>query len=432
MEDKTVEGICGEIDIFSAPVSQKTILSGDWIQYKTTQAINQESPLIFEINGAGEKYVDTSKTLLLLKLRAYTGDMKPLSDADKFTVANNLGGTLFQECIVEMNQVIVSQSHQLYHIKNYLLNLFNYNDSAKSTHLTAGLWYSDEAGKMDDVESAPAKKRANFLRNGKTLELMCRLSADALNTPQYLLNGVDLRITLRRNPDALIFLAGGLLAPKLIIEDASLYCRKVTLSPSILVAHAKILQTKVAQYHFKRTELVHYTLSQGSHSKSFENLMSGKTPIRILVCFLKNSALVGEYKSNVFNFQHFNLNYLNLSLNGVTVGTKPLAPNFETGEYMVPYLMSFYGTGIGSSDDGNCVSRTDYAQGMTIFAYDLTADLSASEPHWSLPQNGSIRIEVGFSKALETTVSMLCLLEYRETLQIDRSRQVSLTYKGGN
>jgi hypothetical protein len=430
MADKTVEGMNAELDIFSAPVAQKTILSGDWVQFKPTQAINSESPLIFEISGTGDRYIDTSRTLLNLKVRVLNGKNEPIGDTEKFAPASYLLCSAFNEAIVEYNQNIVSQCHGLYHMKSYWESYFNFGTSARESHLTAALFYQDLAGSYDDPDAGPAKKRASFVRHGKTLELMGRLHCDVLNTPQYLLNGVNIRLTLRRNPDALLFLAEDNLSPKLIIDDATLYVRSVNLSPSILVAHAKILHTKPSQYHYRRTEMLHYTVSQGTFQKSIENILCGRTPIRIVMGLVKNSSFNGNYKENIFNFEHFNLNYLNLAINGATVGTKPLQPNYETGECMVPYVMGFFGSGICLADDGNTISREDYSKSNAIYAWDLTPDVGASESHWSQPQNGGLRIELGFSKALPTTVSLIILAEFRETLNIDYGRQCSLTYKG--
>jgi hypothetical protein len=111
MADKTVEGMNAELDIFSAPVAQKTILSGDWVQFKPTQAINSESPLIFEISGTGDRYIDTSRTLLNLKVRVLNGKNEPIGDTEKFAPASYLLCSAFNEAIVEYNQNIVSQCH---------------------------------------------------------------------------------------------------------------------------------------------------------------------------------------------------------------------------------------------------------------------------------------------------------------------------------
>jgi hypothetical protein len=431
MNEKTIEGINGELDLFSVPVSQKSVLSGDWIQYKPTQQINADSPLLFEISGSGDRYIDTSKTLLNVKLKVLKEDNTPIKDTEAFAVTNNLLSSLFNECTVEYNNQLVSQSHQLYHIKAYWENLFNFSDSAKSTFLTAAGFYQDEAGKFESATAKANLKRASFLRDGKSYEIMGRLHADVLQASQYLLNEVDVRICLRRNADALICLADGdKMNVKVIIEDATLFVRKLNLSPAVLVAHAKILESKTALYHYRRTEMLHFTLGTGTFQKSFENILCGKTPIRMVMGLIENSAFNGNYKQSVLNFQHFNLNYLNLAINGQTVNTKPMQPNYKNGQYMIPYLMSFWGVGIQMQDDGNCISFDDFPNGYCIYSWDLTPDMSASDSHWSMPQNGGIRLECGFSEALSSTVSMIIMAEYRETLELDRSRQCSLTYKG--
>jgi len=75
------------------------------------------------------------------------------------------------------------------------------------------------------------------------------------------------------------------------------------------------------------------------------------------------------------------------------------------------------------------INRNSYRKGYTLFAFDLTPDLSAhSSGHWNLIKSGSLRIEVRFSEALTHVVNCLVYAEYDNIIEIDSSRQVIMDY----
>ena len=76
-------------------------------------------------------------------------------------------------------------------------------------------------------------------------------------------------------------------------------------------------------------------------------------------------------------------------------------------------------------DDGNQIHRQDYPHGYTLFAFDLTPDMSANgETHWNLIKHGSVRLEVRFAKQLRSTINRIVYAEFPNILEIDASRQV--------
>jgi len=57
-------------------------------------------------------------------------------------------------------------------------------------------------------------------------------------------------------------------------------------------------------------------------------------------------------------------------------------------------------------NEGNSISRDDYANGYTLFAFDLTPDLSANcAGHWNLVKHESLRLKMRFAKALSVTIN---------------------------
>ena len=54
-----------------------------------------------------------------------------------------------------------------------------------------------------------------------------------------------------------------------------------------------------------------------------------------------------------------------------------------------------------------------------MLVFDLTPDRAASEGHSSNPENGHIRLEMKFDKALSDPVTCLLYLEYENSVRVD-------------
>jgi len=120
------------------------------------------------------------------------------------------------------------------------------------------------------------------------------------------------------------------------------------------------------------------------------------------------------------------------------IPSRPIQPNFSKNNplYIEAYhtffsLILFSGTGIHFLNEGNCISRDDYANGYTLFAFDLTLDLSANcAAHWNLVKHESLRLEVRFEKALSVTINCIVYAEFDNVLEIDSSHQVIVDCSG--
>ena len=64
-----------------------------------------------------------------------------------------------------------------------------------------------------------------------------------------------------------------------------------------------------------------------------------------------------------------------------------------------------------------------------MLLFDLTPDLGASEGHTSHPENGNIRIELKFNKALPEAITCLLYLEFDNSVRIDKLRTVSTPFR---
>ncbi|GBL87016.1 hypothetical protein AVEN_218725-1 [Araneus ventricosus] len=134
--------------------------------------------------------------------------------------------------------------------------LLNHGFNSKTSQLSSVLYYKDTAGGFnifDESSTTPNEgfnERASPFKNSATVDMIGRLHVDIFNQERLLLNLVDLKIKLIRSKPE--FCLMGNEGYKVIFDRVSLFVRKVSLSPGVLIGHAKALQKATAKYPIDR------------------------------------------------------------------------------------------------------------------------------------------------------------------------------------
>lgn len=420
-----------ELDLFSLPPTQTHIESGGWVQYKPVSSVNESSSLEFVVPGQGDEYIDLSHTLLGIKakiVKKADGAALAAADDDIVGPVNNWLHSLFSQVDTYLNQKIVSSPSNAYPYRSYLESLLSYGPAAKNSHVTCNLWVKDEPGKMDAADSAGLKARRAFTKRSKTVDMIGKVHGDLFNQEKYLLNGVELRLKFVRSRDVFCLIANAN-DYKINIIEATLYVRRVKVSPTILLNHARALEKTTAKYPITRVDVRTNTIAAGVQSASLDNLVNGQLPTRIIVGLVSNAAFTGSITTNPFNFETFGMNYVSFHVDGQQIPGMILTPDFDNNEYIRAYHTLFSGTGIHYSDSGNEISRSDYQEGYALIALDFTPDLEAHvKSHWSLVRHGNLRLELRFKAALANAVTIVSYAEFDNVVEIDRNRNVIVDF----
>ena len=72
-------------------------------------------------------------------------------------------------------------------------------------------------------------------------------------------------------------------------------------------------------------------------------------------------------------------------------------------------------------------SRNDYPAGYTLFAFDLSPDLE-NDGHFNKRKSGPMRLEIHFAKPLPTTINVIILAEFENTIEINHSCNILFDY----
>ncbi len=110
-----------------------------------------------------------------------------------------------------------------------------------------------------------------------------------------MLNGVDIKIRMTRGKDKFCLMRDDAIAYKLNIVSASLFVKKVSVSPGVRLGHAQALLTTTAKYPIERVCLKNFSIPPGSRVSNQANLFLGMLPKSIILAMTENAAFSGAY-----------------------------------------------------------------------------------------------------------------------------------------
>ena len=430
VSDDSCECLLSDLDIFEVPPTQTSIQQAAWLEYLPITSIHGTAPIEFEIVGSGQDYIDLQNVLLYVRAKITQHNGNDLAADSTASPVNLFLHSMFSQIDVSLNGTMISSSTSTYPYRAMLETLLSYGSDAKKSQLGAELFYKDDGGRMDEtiIDNVGARnpnsglqQRREFARQSAEFDMIGRPHCDIFFQERYLLNEVNVKIKLVRSNTNFCLMGAN---SKLTITHAAMYVRKVKLSSAVFLAHAKALETSNAKYPIKRVVCKALSIPNNYMDSNHEKLFSGQLPTRLVIGLVDNRAFNGDRQRNPFNFQHFNLSEIALYLDGQQeYALKPLQVDFNNNLYIRAYNALFAGTCKLNQDEGNCISRIDFANGYALFAYDLTANL-ADDSHFNLVKTGSVRLALKFSAALAATVTVICYAEFDNLLEIDKHRNV--------
>ena len=163
-------------------------------------------------------------------------------------------------------------------------------------------------------------------------------------------------------------------------------------------------------------------MPRGQQSQHIDNAFLGEIPKHIAICMTDNDSYNGNYRKNPFNFQHYNLTQIGISVNGEEIRFKPLKLNFDDKLFVIAYNTLFSGTRKLHGKSGSITKREDYSEGYTTIAEDLTPFEIGD--NFDTKAEGKLSIDFVFQNPLAATMSVLVYAEYDNVIEIDNNCNV--------
>jgi hypothetical protein len=112
--------------------------------------------------------------------------------------------------------------------------------------------------------------------------------------------------------------------------DSYLLVRRVQPNPEIQDAPEKALEKgTLVRYNMTSVDLKSFTFSAGSESRSFDNVVLGHLPKRLLVTMIKNTDFNGSVDTNLYKFRHYDISEFSLYVNGRRVPNEGLSVDMD-------------------------------------------------------------------------------------------------------
>ena len=374
----------------------------------------------FVMQGTDAPYLDLQKSRLRVQLKIVKSDDGDIK-LENVAFVNLPLQTLWKEVKVYWQNRPVSTG-QLYPYKAMIDTLLSYGDAAKDSQLKVQGYHKDAAGFMDEAVTAGRK---TLTENGKSVQLEGPLMSDVCQQPFLVPNGVQVKIKLvPHGPAFALHSTVANAAFKVKVEDVKFLACLVTLNPAHQAKIEERLKKTTLKYPLQVAEMYNIPLIKGTPRAKKDDLFDGRVPSRMVVGLVNSEAFEGNYKKNPFNFQHYNVNSVDVSVNGAAVPQGPLELNFAENLIAPAYTALYSVVGGVGEDFGNGITPADFAKGYALYAFDFDPAIQREELK-PVAKAGNVKLDIGFTKALTETAQLIVYAQFPTVLEIDDSRNVT-------
>jgi hypothetical protein len=326
---------------------------------------------------------------------------------------------------VYLNGKLIS-SKNYYNYVAYLLAQLSYPTDYKTDLLQSSLYYPDVgAGTLNNTNSG-YQKRAAFIKESKSVELCGYLFDDIFLQDKWLLSGIDIRLKLKRSSPKFALLSPVVSSEyNIIFDECVLYVKRNLISPKIVDLHERTLERTKALYPYILSNVKTLSLPVGTTNFVAENIYpSRKLPQTLLIGLVETAGFQGSYDKNPYQFNHFNLSNINVSVDNLNLEYRNLNLAFDTN-YLLAYQTLVTGLNLEHSSVG--INRSNYLDGNILFCYQLcnfNGNTSFAD------KTGNLKIELNFKIALDKQVTVIILSQESAVLMVDKHRSIELENQG--
>ena len=428
-------------------------------------SIDDTGQIIFRFTVPHGEMMHVEETLLFVNSKivdASTGKAIPTTithnrDGDKVEIlnpkarvlfANGVNHMWFKSLSVSVNGELIDKgNNNLYHVRGDLetrlgfgLNVkrshlsndgFIEEDTAINDHLSAadkpeeGVGF-DKYADQKDVRHPELMSRFRETLNGKEYTTAGRIHSDFFQQPKLLEGGTTLLLVFERNSPALVLLSDN------IDAKASDYIPRIT-KMCLRVKYVKVDQQicdDIEEMTYNGNN-VHYPISRIKMQMipkpnvgldlSQPELLPGETtlPRRLFVVAVSQKAAMGDIHQDPFNYHHFDVKNVSLSIGSQVLPYVDCEVNFNTGD-VLPYLINLLratGTLYSQTDLG--IDRYNYGIRNAIFGFTLTGSNTQPGECFEMVDTNSMALNFKLWSVPKEPINLIILAEYDSEITLN-------------
>lgn len=414
--------------LFDKQAVQTDVLGYQIVDYHPRTAENS-GPIEFLIPASSEDYIDLSYAMLDMRFKILQADGSAITPKHKVGLNNLPLATMFRDVTLSINDQQVEGGQQNYPYKAYFDTMTQFHPAAQNSHMQAFGWYKDEAGKFDDETNAGFVKRSKLIKDSRVCQLYGPLHLDFFNQSRYLLTNTSMRLKLTLNkPEFLLNAYGDPATFKIHVVDITFFLQRVKANPSVIEGHMRGLNSHNALYPVHHRTIESFTIPKDHKSFMKDGLYPSQAPKVVFVAMADNKTVNGDLKRNPFHFKHNNLREIALRVDGNSHPGPPYTPDFDGKMFGRSYVDLMNALGYFNKDDTNGLTMEEFANGYTLYAFDLTSDNNISASYRQAKTPHSIRLDLEFNTPLTETVNVLIYAVFESLVEITKLRDIILHY----
>lgn len=420
------------LDIFSNPPETQLYVDSEYREYKPVNTISNSSFLEFISMGKGSPVYRDLRNIYtrgFYKITDKTGG--EVDESYIMTIINGGTASLIESVNMFWNDTNVTPEATNFDTTSYTQTVLNFDTATAADRLLAECTAPDtgDTPEKNDANNTGAAARYKITKKGQVFEIFQKLLVDISTCDRLIPDGIDirLRLNLYRDSNRYLFaskaLTGGATV-KLDIVDFSLYMQDVTLSPSLLLAHARMFAHNRCILPFKKITTREFVIPANQTTFSIENVYLGpKVPTFLLIFFNKNACPI-TYNPRAFL-------HLSLQTIGVEVSNKILKYDrlkWDTTDFQ--YSQAFHGLframGIHHSPESTLVNYNNFSKGYAMFAFDLSRQKSGLQNGPTESHPGPLRVFGTFGTATQVAINCNIFAVQDAMITISNQREVVL------
>lgn len=426
-----------ELELFATKPTQTAIESGRIISVNPTTALANSDFIEFSIVTGNHEYIDLRETTLYIKTKITKSDGTALAEGGgapaRVYPVNYPIGSFFRQVEVQLGGKTIGTSSNLYGYRALFQVLLNHCPDAKQHQLRAGGFYMDHSN-MEETGAAivnatstnkGANSRFKLSKYSRSFELEGSIHHEIFEQNKLLLSGIPLTIKLTpADANFCLMSASDATSYKIEFQKALLKASIKRIAPYVHKAITTRMETSNCKYPILRREMRQFQpAAHNTRSISEPNLCQGQLPRRIVLALVENQARNGALTRNPFNFKHFNVTSLKLSVNGEQLPYGELTMDFANKNVVEAYMTLFRGCKLWPGNVSNGITMADFIDGHTIYVFNLAPD-DAGSSVFQLAKTGPVSLDMTTSEDIDPAVSIIALFEYDSFFEIDDHRNI--------
>ena len=206
---------------------------------------------------------------------------------------------------------------------------------------------------------------------------------------------------------------------KIKIFSVKLHFKRITPAQNAYLELNKSLLSHNLEYNFERNLVYKTTVGANQRQAFLSQIFGSLIPNKLHIIMVSQQASIGNDKLNSHYLNHFNLDNIRVTTNGLSVLDSEIS-------FLNKYASLFKRTIDAIQTKSHSISYDNFDNGYTIISVDCQN--SDTNTVMQLERRGKLEIHMRFSRPLDEAINIIIIGSSNGTVEIDSERRVSTHY----